>query len=1263
MVMLKKSLCLVTAVVFLPVILPIIAIAGGPAVREKTMIPVTAVNHAPVARNQSVRTAEDKAKVIRLRATDADRNPLTYTIISGPAQGMLAGAPPRVTYTPNPNYYGPDTFTFRANDGKVDSNVAMVSIAVTSVNDAPTALNQNVTTHENTALAITLSGTDVEGNPLTYRIVSKPSRGKLTGSGSNQTYMPNINYRGPDRFTFKVNDGKAGSNIARVSITVMPMNHAPVAQDQSVTTYEDTAKAITLMAADVDGESLIYQIVAHPSHGALSGAPPSVTYTPTANYNGSDSFTFKANDGKKDSNIATISITVAPAITGHIITTVAGNGAPGYSGDDGSATEARLFYPRGVAADISGNLYLADTYNSRIRKVYTNGIITTVAGGGIMRTDGGPATEAELFAPADVAVDVSGNIYTAELCRIRRVDANGFISTVAGSECGYSGDGGPATQAQLNRPSNVTVDAPGNLYIADGSSRVRKVDTNGIISTIAGNGQFGYGGDGGPATEASFLGVNGVTMDASGNLYIADGNNRVRKVDTNGIISTIAGNGIRGYEGDGGPATEAKLYLPLSVAVDASGNLYIADDGNNCIRKVDTNGIISTIAGNGIEGYSGDDGPAILAQLRYPSGVTTDAFGNLYIADQGNNRIRLVMPKRSTIDGRVTDSATGFPLCDVMVTAKTSLHTFTTKTDSDGTYTVSGLDKGSLTATFVKSGYADFTLAGILIVDDTTTLNIQLTSIPPLNLTITSPQEGAVLNSSPIPVTGTVSHIAGVTVNGIQASLSDNSFSVSIPLIEGTNPVTATATDQYGQTASQTVNVGLITKGDITGTVTDASTGLPLASATVSVTDSLSSTQTALTDNNGVYTITGISSGAFSGSITKSGYTSYDFSGSITPGQTILVNGALSPVLPVISNIAVSGITTESATITWTTDQAAESYIDYGITQAYGNWVKDPILSTNHMVTLTNLTPASAYHFKVTSTNGNGFSSSSADRTFETQSPLLTLVITSPANGAIINRPDIMVKGRVINAKGNETGVVVNGKIAMVFGNEFVVNHIPLEGGPNTFEAIATDTEANTAATFVVVSAAQAEEYINLTASTESGISPLEVILTIDSSLDLTDATLTNIGPGEVEFLSRTFSEYRVKLTAEGIYYFAVSLNSGGTLYQDSIAIAVLSEAELDALLRGKWEGMKLALANHDAERALLHFSSENRETYRDQFTGLAALLSEIVNELSNAGINMISVEDNSAEYELLVEREGKRFSFHLQFVKDADGVWRIGRF
>jgi uncharacterized protein (TIGR03437 family) len=233
---------------------------------------------------------------------------------------------------------------------------------------------------------------------------------------------------------------------------------------------------------------------------------------------------------------------------------------------------------------------------------------------------------------------------------IRKVATNGIITTVAGNgSYGYSGDGGPATSAQLYNPLGVAVDAAGNLYIADSAnSRIRKVATNGIITTGAGSGSIGYSGDAGPATSAQLRGPSGVAVDAAGNLYIADaGNSRIRKVATNGIITTVAGNGSPGYSGDGGPATRAQLYLPLGVAVDAAGNLYIITDSDyyvSRIRKVATNGIITTIAGNGSPGYSGDGGPATSAQLDDTSGVAVDATGNVYVAVTGNNAIRLLKP-------------------------------------------------------------------------------------------------------------------------------------------------------------------------------------------------------------------------------------------------------------------------------------------------------------------------------------------------------------------------------------------------------------------------------------------------------------------------------------------------------------------------------------------------------------------------------------------------------------------------------------------
>jgi sugar lactone lactonase YvrE len=246
-----------------------------------------------------------------------------------------------------------------------------------------------------------------------------------------------------------------------------------------------------------------------------------------------------------------------------------------------------------VAVDSSGNIYIADTYNERIRKVSTSGIITTVAGNGAatFSGDGGAATSAELHGPSGVAVDSSGNIYIADTYneRIRKVSTSGIITTVAGNGTGgYSGDGGAATSAELYYPSGVAVDSSGNIYIADrNNDRIREVSTSGIITTVAGNGTWGYSGDSGAATSAELYGPSGVAVDSSGNIFfVEDGNNRVRKVSASGIITTVAGNGTGGYSGDGGVATSAELYTPYGVAVDSSGNIYIADLNNNRIRKV-----------------------------------------------------------------------------------------------------------------------------------------------------------------------------------------------------------------------------------------------------------------------------------------------------------------------------------------------------------------------------------------------------------------------------------------------------------------------------------------------------------------------------------------------------------------------------------------------------------------------------------------------------------------------------------------------------
>ena len=333
------------------------------------------------------------------------------------------------------------------------------------------------------------------------------------------------------------------------------------------------------------------------------------------------------------------------------ITTVAGTGE---FGDGGPAVNARLYRPSGVALDGTGNVFIADSFNDRIRKVDDTGTISTVAGTG--RTgfggDGGPAVNARLYRPSGVAVDGAGNLYIADSFndRIRKMDTSGTISTVAGTErSGFGGDGASAVQARLSRPSGVAVDGAGNLYIADMSNnRIRKVDSAGVISTVAGTGRSGFGGDGASAVQARLSRPSGVAVDGAGNLYIADmSNNRIRKVDTSGTISTVAGTGegsFGGFSGDGGPAVNAQLRSPAGVAVDGAGNIYTADRDNFRIRKVDSAGVITTVAGTGVRGYSGDGGPVSQAQLSNPEGVTVDGAGNIYIADSGNDRIRKLTP-------------------------------------------------------------------------------------------------------------------------------------------------------------------------------------------------------------------------------------------------------------------------------------------------------------------------------------------------------------------------------------------------------------------------------------------------------------------------------------------------------------------------------------------------------------------------------------------------------------------------------------------
>ena len=384
---------------------------------------------------------------------------------------------------------------------------------------------------------------------------------------------------------------------------------------------------------------------------------------------------------------------LAPAFsqTAGTISTVAGSGVAGFNGDDKPALQASLNFGLGevsldeediihITVDAAGNLYIPDRDNHRIRKVNTSGTISTVAGNGTyaFTGDNGPATSASLAWASSAKLDAAGNLVIADQQNnaIRRVGSDGVIRTIAGRppNFGFTGNGGPATQALMDYPTDVAFDSAGNMYIADQfNSWIRRVSTDNVMSVFAGDAAqpdtYTFSGDGGPANKATLDFPASVAADRSGNVYFADQyNHRIRRIAPDGTISTVAGSGRiggsgGGYAGDGGLATSALLNFPVDVAVDASGNLFIADQRNDRIRMVSTTGIITTVAGSGQKGFSGDGGPATQASLDGPSGVTLDASGNLYIVDHYNYRIRKVTfaPAAAFPANGVTSAASFLP--------------------------------------------------------------------------------------------------------------------------------------------------------------------------------------------------------------------------------------------------------------------------------------------------------------------------------------------------------------------------------------------------------------------------------------------------------------------------------------------------------------------------------------------------------------------------------------------------------------------------
>lgn len=523
----------------------------------------------------------------------------------------------------------------------------------------------------------------------------------------------------------------------------------------------------------------------------------------------------------------TVTLSVPIASSAGIITTIVGNGYDGNSGDGGQAINAEMVFPESIAVDSAGNIYIPDSSNGVVRKVAAStGIITTIAGNGTQgySGDSGPATSAELNTPMAVAVDASGNVYIADYQnnRIRKVTVStGVITTVAGTgTSGYTGDGGSPFSAEISYPLGVAFDSTGNLYIADsGNNVVREIAaSSGNITTVAGNHLFGYSGDGNLAASAEMNNPSSIAVDSSGNLYIADsGNNVVRKVTAStGIISTIAGDGSGGYAGDGGPATSAKLNDPVAISVDASGNLYIADYSNFVIRGVSPTGTITTVVGTGTAGYSGDGGPATSAQLSYPHGVALDSAGNLYIADCGNHVVRVVgAASQAQINVSVSPpNATLYASQSQLFSASVANTTNTTVTwsivpSNAGSISSSGL----YTAPATINTQQMVTVAATSQADPTKSASVNLTLFPPVSVSVapsnitmyegqTEQFTSSVTNATNTNVTWTVSPSG-------EGSISSSGLYTAPATVSTQQSITITATSQADTTKTATATVTL----------------------------------------------------------------------------------------------------------------------------------------------------------------------------------------------------------------------------------------------------------------------------------------------------------------------------------------------------------------------------------------------------------------------------------------------------------------------
>jgi hypothetical protein len=702
-----------------------------------------------------------------------------------------------------------------------------------------------------------------------------------------------------------------------------------------------------------------------------------------------------------------------------------------------------------------------------------------------------------------------------------------------------------------------------------------------------------------------------------------------------------------------GTILDATINIPLSnerITVRDKDNFnhisYTASDGTYSVLNIPPGSITTYVGSNG---YYGQVIPGIV----YP-GATTVVDASL-------------SPSGVVVIGIVTDILTGEPvaLATVFMYFSNSCNNAVV-TDNSGTYRMYCDVGGSFSGNITANDYLTANISGYAPVWQTTIINYNLR---PANGVIsgrvTDATSGLPIPSAVVSITDALNIAHNTTTGASGDYIIDN---VAAGAFSGTVTKTGYSTGTIQGTASNgqatTVNVSLaayVSNGSIRGTVTDASTGLPISSASVSVTDSTSVVHSASTLIDGTYTIADIPPGGFNGTINKGGYSSAVIYGTAVSGQATVADAALTPVLPIISNIQVNNITSSTADILWTTDQPTDGRVDYGFTIAYDNVAYSALQTTAHSMFLSNLTPGRTYHFRITSANGYGFSSSSVDNTFNTVGPI-TIVITTPLDNSTANSRSLTVEGTVVNATGNETGVVINGMLGTVFGNQFRANHVPVVVESNTITATATDTAGYTATSSAVVGALIPPRFITLNASVESSVVPFDVTLSFGGTIYYMESAIGESGPTAVEWIQYEVDQSIARISTPGIYTFTGTVTGvDGFTYQDSVTVVAYDPVYIDSLLRAKWNGMTGSLSIEDAPSALVYIHPEMRQTYQTIFSNLTGQLGPITS--TQSAFSFVRMQDAMAEYKLTTLEAGKIYSYEVIFHKDSTGIWRIQDF